>query len=222
MTDTTTATDTGTQTTDSVSAATTSQTAASTDGVGEGVTQQPSTEGQTSAASQADPTAQGQGQESTTQTGAPEKYEFTPTEGVTFEPSVIGGFSEVAKELGLTQESAQKILDKMGPVMAKQQLDSLEASRTEWQNQTRNDPEIGGANLEASLADAKKTTPYWDKDLSTLLEKSGLGDHPAVIRTLRNLGRQLGGDKFVGGKPPVETGQGDKSIASRLYPNQPN
>ena len=39
--------------------------------------------------------------------GAPEKYEFKAPEGRNFDNEVINTFSEVAKELNLSQESAQ-------------------------------------------------------------------------------------------------------------------
>jgi hypothetical protein len=42
-------------------------------------------------------------------TSAPEKYEFKPVEGRNLDSETMSTFAEVAKELGLTQDSAQKI-----------------------------------------------------------------------------------------------------------------
>ncbi len=43
---------------------------------------------------------------------APEKYEFKAPEGREFDSEVVKNFSEVARELNLTQDAAQKILAK--------------------------------------------------------------------------------------------------------------
>ena len=45
-------------------------------------------------------------------TGAPESYAFNAPEGATLDEAVTGAFGEVAKELNLTQDGAQKVLDK--------------------------------------------------------------------------------------------------------------
>src|SRR5690606_12960663 len=47
----------------------------------------------------------------------PESYEFKAPEGRTFDAEVLKAYSEVARELKLPQESAQKVLDKVAPVL---------------------------------------------------------------------------------------------------------
>lgn len=47
--------------------------------------------------------------------GAPEKYEFKPPEGKNFDNEIITTYSQVARELNLSQASAQKMLDTLGP-----------------------------------------------------------------------------------------------------------
>lgn len=46
--------------------------------------------------------------------GAPEKYEFVEPEGAKFDSAVLDTFSEVAKELNLSQENAQKVYRQNG------------------------------------------------------------------------------------------------------------
>ena len=146
--------------------------------------------------------------------GAPESYEFQAPEGVQFDDAVIGAFSEVAKELNLPQDQAQKVLDKMAPVIAARQAEQFQAARTEWAEAAKTDKEFGGEKLTENLGTAKKAldalaTP----ELRTLLEESGLGNHPEVIRVFYRAGKAISEDRFVAGQAG-KTNQGD---ARRLY-----
>lgn len=133
--------------------------------------------------------------------GAPEQYEFKPAEGREFDPKVIEAYSEVAKELNLSQESAQKVIDKIGPELAAQQERVLAQARTQWVADTKVDKEIGGTALAENIALANKTfTEFGTPELRTLLETTGLGDHPEVIRWAHRVGKAISEDGFVSGK----------------------
>lgn len=79
------------------------------------------------------------------------------------------------------------------------------------------DPELGGPKLQENLAAAKaamlaSTTP----PLQELLARSGLGDHPEMIRHFLKLAPLYRDDKFVpGGQAP--TGKA-RTAAEILYP----
>jgi hypothetical protein len=186
-------------------------------GAGEGgQQQQQATEGQGTQGQQAEGTKTegGQQQQEKKPEGAPESYEFKAPEGVQFDDTVIGAFSEVAKELNLPQDQAQKVLDKMAPVIAARQLEQFQAARTEWAEAAKTDKEFGGEKLAENLGTAKKAldalaTP----ELRTLLEESGLGNHPEVIRVFYRAGKAISEDRFVAGQAG-KTNQGD---ARRLY-----
>lgn len=146
--------------------------------------------------------------------GAPEKYEFAGAEEL--DSAVLDQFSEVAKELNLTQDAAQKVLDKMGPVIAAHQSEQLQAARTEWAETAKADKEFGGEKLQENLAVAKRALDaYGSDELRTLLNESGLGNHPEVIRLLYRAGKATSEDGFVkGGK-----GVNQQADPRRLYPN---
>lgn len=149
--------------------------------------------------------------------GAPEKYEFKQPEGRTFDDKVIEQFSEVAKELNLPQEAAQKMLDKVAPVIAARQMEQLEAAKVQWADSSKADKEFGGENLQANLAVAKKALDaYGTPELRTLLDESGLGNHPELIRLMVHAGKGLSEEKVVLGGDPKTNG---KSTAKVLYPN---
>lgn len=149
--------------------------------------------------------------------GAPEKYEFTQPEGQELNESVLGAFSEVAKELNLTQEAAQNILSKVAPVIAAQQSEAVTAVRTQWVESSRSDKEFGGEKLNENLAVAKKAmAQFGTPELAALLEQTGLGDNPEVIRAFYRAGKAISEDTFVAG----QIQQTGKDAAKTMFPNQ--
>jgi len=149
--------------------------------------------------------------------GAPEKYEFKAPEGKEFDPAVIESFSAAAKEANLTQDAAQKLVEKMAPVLAERQAAQVKAVQEGWAEASKTDKEFGGAKLQENLAVAKKAIDtYASPELKTLLNETGLGNHPEVIRMLFKVGQSLKEDTFVSGTPnPVLS----KNTADLLYPN---
>lgn len=179
-------------------------------------TQQQATEGKTAEVTTTD---EGVKTEAEAPQGAPEKYEFKPAEGQAFDGKVIEQFSEVAKELNMPQEAAQKMLDKVAPVLAARQAEQIEAARTAWANDARADKEFGGDHLDANLAIAKKALDtFGTPELRTLLNQSGLGNHPELIRLMVRAGKTISEDKVVTGGTNADTGT--RSSAKVLYPNQ--
>lgn len=175
--------------------------------------QQQATEGQ-GAQGQSAEGAKTEGDAEKKPEGAPESYEFKAPEGLTFDDAVIGAFSEAAKELNLPQDQAQKVLDKVAPVMAARQLEQVQAIRTEWAEAAKADKEFGGENLAENLSVAKKALDtFATPELRTLLDESGLGNHPEVIRMFYRTGKAISEDRFVTGQAG-KTNQGD---ARRLY-----
>jgi hypothetical protein len=154
--------------------------------------------------------------------GAPEAYtDFTVPEGVELDTEVTGDLKTLAKELNLPQETAQKIAD-LGVKLASKHVEAQAAmmtkARTEWAEQSRADAEIGGANLDASVASARKALDFvGSKALTELLEDSGLGNHPEFIRAFAKFGKAISEDKIVTGNGNPNAGP--KTLADRLYPS---
>jgi hypothetical protein len=157
---------------------------------------------------------------------APEKYEFQSPEGQEFDTDVLGAYEDVARELDLSQEAAQKILDKVAPALAEQQTKHVEAVTKQWRESSMSDSEFGGDKMNENLAVAKKALDsFGTPELRDLLEKSGLGNHPEVIRMLYRTGKAISEDAFVAGgnsesRKPAPTDFA--GYASALYSNHPN
>ena len=169
-------------------------------------------------------------EQETTKEGAPDKYEFNakvadaPEE---LDPEVLTAFGDVAKELDLPQEAAQKVLDKVAPVMQARQAKAVEDAKTEWANDSKADQEFGGESLEANLEIAKTSLNKFGTDaLKSLLSESGLGNHPEVIRFMYRAGKAISEDSYVGNSEGANAkGNVPKDfngIANALYSNQQN
>lgn len=151
----------------------------------------------------------------------PESYaDFTAPEGVTLDPEVSADFKTLAKELKLPQAKAQQVADLGVKLAAKWQSDQQNTIATTvagWAEETRADKEIGGEKLNENLAVAKRALDtFGSPELKKLLNESGLGNHPELIRLLHKAGKTLSEDKVVVGKGG---GQTEKPMHERLYPN---
>ena len=124
--------------------------------------------------------------ESETPQGAPETYEFNTKitdDSSELDPEVVTAFGEVAKELDLPQDAAQKVLDKVAPVIQAKQAKVLEQVKTDWANDSQADKEFGGENLAENLNVAKTALDAFGSDsLKSLLHETGFGNHPEIIR----------------------------------------
>jgi hypothetical protein len=158
--------------------------------------------------------------------GAPETYEFKPPEGRQFDNEVVAKFSEVARELDLTNEEAQMILDKMGTTLSARQEANLKSIRDKWAEASTSDKEFGGEKLPQNLAVAKKALDaFGTEELRTLLNESGLGNHPEVIRFMVRAGKSISEDTIVTGAAPTSRSRGPftfNDAATVLYSNQSN
>ena len=135
----------------------------------------------------------------------PEAYAFANLpEGYSISEEQLAAFSPVLKELGLTQEQA----DKLVAFDAQRSLAAQEASQQQavefrnkqvgdWETALRNDATFGGANFDANVAVAQQfLTDFGSPELSAFLAESGLGSHPEVVRMFHKAGRELGEGKL--------------------------
>jgi len=140
---------------------------------------------------------------------APETYaDFTAPEGVAMDAEVGNNLKAFAKEKGLSQEDAQKLADMGFAAVQKTQAafqDQLTKMQAQWVADTRADKEFGGDKLAENLAVAKRALDtYGSEALVKLLNESGLGNHPEIIRYNFRVAQALNEDKLIpGGKAPV-------------------
>ena len=155
--------------------------------------------------------------------GAPEEYaEFQIPEGMEMDTEALGEFAPIAQELGLSQEQAQKFVSVYADAVQRQhdqQQEAFWSQVDQWKDATRNHEEIGGQNLETSIANANRVLKaFGGKEAAQVLEQTGLGCHPAIIGMLARAGAVIADDDFVTGNPTA--GGEPPSRAAILYPDQ--
>lgn len=158
---------------------------------------------------------------------APEAYEaFTIPEGLVMNEALLEKAGPVFKELGLTQEQAQRLVDLQaeGEVA---RMEAWSAQQTEWREAAVTDPEVGGKNQEEHAANVKMAIKFFKAigtpELAALLNESGLGNHVELIRVGMRGQKAIGDDTITGTKPRQVAGQlTPREKAKRDYPNSPS
>jgi len=152
---------------------------------------------------------------------APETYaDFVMPEGMEVDAELLSEFEPVFKELKLTQEQAQKLVD----IQAKQveagrqsQVDAFNQLMNDWSEQSKNDKEFGGDSFNENVKIAQTAVnKFGTPELKQLLEEHGVGNHPEVIRFMYKVGKLTQEDV------PGNTGQQSSPAMDRvsaLYPN---
>jgi len=150
--------------------------------------------------------------------------DFTLPDGASVDEITMGEFKDLAKEAGLPQEQAQKMVDLYSREVQKAQDASWNLwkdTNAAWQGQVASDAEIGGAKQQEiettilkgiqGVMNAAETAAVKD-----MFKVTGSGNHPEMIRLLHRLTEGRTEGKYTAGRPsstPV-------SPAAKLYPNQ--
>lgn len=145
--------------------------------------------------------------------GPPEKYEdFKVPEGMNLDAAAVEKVAPVFKELNLSQDQAQKLVDQYAELQQSalaEQKKAIGKMREEWAKEIKSDPE-----WKQKLSHAKKAVEtFGDEELKSLLYDEWLGDQPALVRFLGKVGAATGNDKFIEGK----SGSDDRAILDRIY-----
>ena len=124
----------------------------------------------------------------------------------------LDGFREFAHETGLTQNQANNILNLYGEVQEEQEAEHKQSQDDLRTNTTIELQREWGKNYDGKLDYAKRAfAQFATPELSALMDESGMGNHPEVLRAFSKVGEMMGEDSLV-----VGTGLG----ASQLSPQQ--
>ena len=152
----------------------------------------------------------------------PETYgAFKDVDGNEYSPDSVRQFSEAAKKVGLSQEKAQALFETMVPTAKAHMMNDLRAKAEQWALDCEKDPEIGGANFGANKAVAiSGYREFATPELRTILNASGLGNHPEVVRHFYRLGKTLQQDKGVYGNASTAPQRRRRYPKSDLIPDE--
>ena len=173
-------------------------------------------------------------------TGVPETYTFKAPDNYTLDPTAYEAAIPVFKELGLTNDQAQKLIDIQVAreiALAKAPDKAVTDMRTDWQTKVKADPDMtkatsgGKTGIDAVLLDIARAKNALPADLraefSEAMNITGAGDHPAVVKALWKLSQFVTEGSHVAGKGPSAEGQvkpgtsAKPDVASSMYPNLP-
>lgn len=149
------------------------------------------------------------------ESAAPEAYEpFALPEGLPADESALQAASAAFRELGLTQDQAQKLVD-LHAGQVKAQMDAWAERQEAWIGEIKSDREIGGARLERNLSYAAKALDQFGSPaLRQALDESGLGNHPELVRFAIRIGKVLAEDRMV-----PAGGGGQRPAADVMFPS---
>jgi hypothetical protein len=146
---------------------------------------------------------------------APESYELKMPEGIQLDSAAAEELTTIAKELKLDQANVQKLAD-IGANMAKRQAEAHAQLIETWTEQVKTDAEIGGDKMAENLGVARKAIDtFGTPALKDLLNSTGLGNHPEVVRLAFKFGKAISEDRFVTGSPKGPS----TDAAKTLFPN---
>lgn len=162
-------------------------------------------------------------------------YEFTLPEGISLDKEKLGTFQ---KELGdfqlkskadqaAMQEFGQKLVDRYVAEtnetiqrLNEHYTNAFEKQKSDWKTSFESDPEIGGAKKEATLKSALEFiqthggTKEQQAEFRTLMNQTGMGNHPAMIRMFaKAMSAMREGGPVPAPKPAVE----NKSKVAKRY-----
>lgn len=148
--------------------------------------------------------------------GAPEKYEFQAAEGVELDSEALKDFEPVARDLNLTNEQAQKLVDAYPKILAgvqQRQAEAWQQTTEQWAADVKADKEIGGGKLTSNLSAAQRALDqFGTPELKEYLNTTGLGNHPDLVKTFVKIGKAMSEDGMVTGG-----NDGQRSAAEVLY-----
>lgn len=163
---------------------------------------------------EADPSKDGEGDaKEDEQKGPPEKYELKAPEGFeSIDPVLVEQFEPVARELGLSNEAAQRLVETQMPKIVEriteQHREAWGKQLEQWVETVKTDKEIGGqafaqSTKYAQTALAKFGTPELMQMLAYPSAENpnglGLGNNPELVRVFARIGKAMADDRIVTG-----------------------
>lgn len=180
-------------------------------------------------------TKEGEGSQSDEPAPLPTYEAFTLPDGAVIDNEVLGEFTKDLGELqNLTkadqaemQKFGQKLVDRHTAAidetvkrLTDHYTETWEKQKTDWKDAFEKDPDIGGNRRDTTLKSALSVigtyggTTDQQKELRTLLNDTGIGNNPAVIRLLAKVGEQLVEGKPLPASAPVK---GSQSKVAKRY-----
>lgn len=158
----------------------------------------------------------------------PEKYEFKLPEGITLNEAAMAIVDPIFKELGLSNEQAQKLVDVQLELNKQNEDGQVNAFNKYVEDLKVESKTFFGPKLPEVMRNvARARDQFIHKELQEKLNISGLSNDKDVLVMLDKLGRVVGEGKFIDGKRSapaagkvgVETPTGKDASLAEVYPS---
>lgn len=165
--------------------------------------------------------SEGEGEGKPAEGDVPETYaDFNMPEGVELDVSLLEKAAPIFKELNLTQDQAQKLVDFQAQLRQDGEANVVQAFNEQvetWKTDSRNDKEFGGEKFEENLSIAKLAIEkHGSPEFQQLLDDHAISSHPEFVRFALSVGNFLKQD--IPGGPNRAPGQNVDRVKT-LYPN---
>lgn len=118
-------------------------------------------------------------------------YEIAAPEGLPIDKDQLKQFTDFANELKIPKDKAEAFSQNF----AKIQFDAVQKQMATWRTESEADTEIGGPKYAENVGVAKKALQKFGGDeVLEVLDKTGLGNHKAIIRTFLKVGKAMSDD----------------------------
>ena len=176
-------------------------------------------------------------EEKSEKTPAPEKYEYKLPEGMKLDDAMRTKTDTMFKDMGLSNESAQKLVDFYGEqisALATAPVKAYQDLTAEWRSAAESHPDLRGKlgpGQEINVRISKALDGLGDSklasDFRSIMDLTGAGNHPAFIRVLDKLAQRVTEGTHVAGNGPSKDGQSARpsappTAAAAMWPNLAN
>lgn len=146
----------------------------------------------------------------------PDAYEFKMPDGFTADQALLDMATPIFKEHRLSPAQAQAVVDMYAQVTKDQVTKHMDTVKG-WRDRTKADKafnEDGGYDKNLGLAH-KGFQAFGNEEALQVIDAYGLGDHPAILRMFRDIGKAVSETGTIGG----DAAQGQRSTADILFPS---
>ena len=149
--------------------------------------------------------------------GAPEKYaDFTLPEGTTVDKDTMAKATAAFKDLGLSQENAQKLVTIQAEYAKANNAAILESFNKQVAGWKDESVKMFGNDYEKEFGIAAKAVErFGTPAFKAMLNETGIGNHPEWVRFCNKIGKTVSEENPVDG---IKAGE-RKTDAEILYPN---
>ncbi|MBA1159381.1 hypothetical protein [Microvirga mediterraneensis] len=138
-----------------------------------------------------------------------EDYKFVLPDGAEPDPAQAQEFTQFCLDHKVPPEQAQAMVDFHAQILGKQ-VKAWTDQVSAWGEETRNDPEYGGAEYEQNMGIANRALlEFGGPKLGEAARQYGWGNHPEFVRFMVNVGKALGA-------PSTEKGGGQGNMGTSI------